>query len=135
MTTEKTLLTADDLLKLPDDGRHLELLDGELIEMAPTGGRHGDVSANVTYELESYVRSQDLGKVLSNDPGIILRRNPDTVRTPDVCFFARDRVPPGGIPDGLLDLIPDFVVEVVSPGDSAADVQQNGHERAGHPEA
>ncbi len=124
----KTLLTADDLLKLPDDGRRLELLQGELIEMAPTGGRHGDVSANVTYELESYVRAQDLGKVLSNDPGIILRRNPDTVRAPDVAFVAQARVDAVGVPDGFWPGAPDVAIEVVSPGDSYSDLQEKALE-------
>ena len=35
MTTAKTLLTADDLLDLPDDGYRYELLDGELVKTSP----------------------------------------------------------------------------------------------------
>ncbi|WP_324670095.1 hypothetical protein [Geochorda subterranea] len=31
----RTLLTADDLLRLPKDGKRCELVKGELVEMAP----------------------------------------------------------------------------------------------------
>ena len=31
----KTMMTADDLLAMPDDGHRYELIDGELVRMAP----------------------------------------------------------------------------------------------------
>ena len=43
MTTAKKLLTADDLITLPDDGNRHELVKGELIEMPPPGVMHGIV--------------------------------------------------------------------------------------------
>ena len=133
MTTEKALLTAEDLLDLPDDECRYELLDGELVKMAPTGGKHGQVLINIGIALGAYVKRQDLGIVLGGDPGIILRRNPDRVRAPDVCFIARERIPPEGLPDGYLELIPDLVIEVVSPNDRATQVQDKIEEwlRAG----
>ena len=45
MTTEKVLLTAEDLLRLQDDQHRYELLDGELVELSLAGGRHGKVMA------------------------------------------------------------------------------------------
>ena len=89
MTTEKALLTAEDLLRLQDDQHRYELLDRELLEMSPAGGRHGNVMARVTSPLTAFVDTHDLGEVSCGDPGIILRRHPDRVRAPDVCFIAR----------------------------------------------
>ena len=44
MTTSRKLMTAEDLLALPDDGYHrYELMDGVLITMPPGGGEHGTV--------------------------------------------------------------------------------------------
>ena len=123
MTSEKTLLTVEDLLRLPVDHRHYELLDGELVEMSPTGGTHGRVIVKLVTLLSTHVEAHDLGEVLAGDPGIILRRHPDRVRAPDVCLIARERVPAGGPPSGYLEIIPDLVVEIVSPNDRAADVQ------------
>ena len=41
MTTAKKLLTADDLMAMPDDGKRYELIRGVLIEMPPTSHEHG----------------------------------------------------------------------------------------------
>ena len=123
MLTRQTLLTADDLLKLPDDGYRYELIDGELVQMAPPGGEHGGVVAAATSILFVYVQAIDLGWVLGGDPGVILRRNPDRVRAPDVCFIARNRLPEGRLPTGYLEIVPDFIIEIVSPSDRAVDVQ------------
>ena len=128
MATEQRLLTAEDLFKLPDDGYRYELLDGELVKMAPPGGEHGLVLFDVTLPLGNYVTAHDLGAVLVGGPGIVLRRNPDRVRAPDLCFIARDRIPAGGLPRGYLEVIPDLVVEVISPGDRAAEVQEKVEE-------
>ena len=124
MTTEKaTLITAEELLTLPDDGKCYELLDGELVGTMPPGGEHALVMVSASFALRAYVRDHALGAVLAGDPGIILHRNPDRVRAPDVCFISRERVPEGGIPQGYLEVVPDFMIEIVSPGDSAGEVQ------------
>lgn len=127
MTTQKTLLTADDLLRLPDDGWRYELLDGVLVKMSPPGARHGGVGGNVYYALRSFVTTRGLGIVLL-DVGIILRHNPDRVRAPDVCFISRERVPTGGIPSGYLEFVPDLIVEVVSPFDRRGEVRRKVEE-------
>ena len=114
-------LAADDLFRLQDDGHRYELLDGGLVEMAPTGGKHGRASAKVAQLLLNHVEPDDLGEVLSNEPGIVLQRNPDRVRAPDVCFIARHRVPAEELPGGYLDSVPDLIVEVISPTDRATE--------------
>lgn len=122
--TIKTLLTAEDLLALPDDGHSYELVDGELVEVSLPGGEHNSVMGNIYYGLRNYAQPRGLGRVLSGDTGIILRRAPDTVRGPDVCFISRERLPAGPLTAGYLDVVPDLVVEVVSPGDRAGKVDE-----------
>lgn len=131
MTLEKTRLTVEDLWNLPDDGRLYELRRGDLIEMTPPGGLPGFISHRTGYQLGRFLEGRDLGCVLVGDPGVILKRDPDTVRGPDVCFIARDRIPAGGIPTGYLDFVPDLIIEVVSPSDRAADVQEKVEEWLG----
>ncbi|MGI8554644.1 MAG: Uma2 family endonuclease [Dehalococcoidia bacterium] len=123
MTTATKLMTADELLALPDDDLRHELLDGVLTSMSPTGWTHGKVVARFAYTLIAFVDAHDLGLVLTGDVGVILRRNPDRVRAPDICFIARGRLPDEVPPSGYGELIPDFVVEVVSPNDRVAKVR------------
>lgn len=116
-------MTAGELLALPDDGKRRELVRGELREMTPAGAKHGRAAAALTVLLGQHVRAQQLGIVLAAETGFRISRNPDTVRAPDVSFVARERVPSAGPPDGYWELAPDLAVEVVSPNDTATEVQ------------
>ena len=122
MRTRKTLLTAEELLRLSTSGRRYELVKGELFEMPPAGGKHGSVAMRVGSLLSVHVRANDLGEVFAAETGFILRRNPDTVRAPDASFIAKDRLPEGELPVGYLEIVPDLAVEVVSPNDTTREV-------------
>ena len=123
MVETRTVLTAEELLRLPGGGKRHELVRGELREMVPAGARHGSVVMALAVPLGQHVRTERLGRVLAAETGFRISRNPDTVRAPDISFVARDRIPAGGPPEGYWDLAPDLAVEVVSPNDTAAEVQ------------
>jgi len=55
------------------------------------------------------------------------------VRAPDASFVAKDRIPPGELPQGYIELSPDLAVEVVSPSDRNPEVRDKVEEwlRAG----
>ena len=111
----KRLFTAEELLHLPSDGRRLELVNGKIYEAPPANGRHADIAGNTASILGPYIRRNRLGRILVGDPGFILRRNPDTVRAPDVAFVSYDRLPVGELPEEYFPLAPDLAIEVVSP--------------------
>lgn len=123
MVETRTVTTAEELLRLPDGGKRYELVRGELREMNSAGARHGRIAMKLGARLDRHVAVENLGIVLAAETGFRISRNPDTVRAPDVSFVSRERVPPGGPPDGYWDLSPDLAVGVVSPNDAAAEVQ------------
>jgi Uma2 family endonuclease len=90
-TATKTLMSADEFYEFAhrpeNDGRYFELVRGEVIELPPPTKIHGRVCANASFELATYVRARGFGYVVSNDSGILLERDPDTVRGPDVAVF------------------------------------------------
>jgi Uma2 family endonuclease len=116
-------MTADQLLQLPPDGHRYELIEGELKVMTPAGSRHGRIANTVAFLLTQHVRHHDLGIVYAAETGFQLRENPDTVRAADAAYVAKRRIPPEGEPEGYWAIAPDLVVEVVSPSDSASEVQ------------
>ncbi len=118
-----TLLTADDLMRLDAQGVSCELVRGVLVEMTPPGYTHGRFVAAITANLWIHVEQHRLGVVVAGDPGVHLERDPDTVRAPDVSFTSADRLPLGSVPTGYCDVVPDLVVEVVSPSDRLAVVR------------
>jgi Uma2 family endonuclease len=123
-TTQRHAVTADELLLYRGDpAKRYELVDGELIEMSAPGGEHGETAFNAGRLIGNFVAPSKLGVVYAAETGFRLRQSPDHVRAPDVAFVRRDRLPEGKSPRGYLPLAPDFVVEVVSPGDTAHEVQ------------
>ena len=96
--------------------RNFELEDGEVVEVSRPGELHGVVCANVTGLFWNYTRKIKRGRVCCNDMGLIVKRNPDTVRGPDVVLYTDskkyeklERKYPKAAPTAL--------VEVLSPTD------------------
>ena len=130
MVTTTRRLTAADLWQLQagrqaaaSSDQRFELVDGELIEMTPASGLHGIIAGALGAELGNFVHRHDLGYAFCPGTGFLLARDPDVVRAPDAAFVAWAHVP-DPLPAGFWPLAPDLAVEVVSPGDSAADVQR-----------
>ena len=128
MRTLKELFTAEDLERLPSDGKRLELVKGKVYEMALAGGRHGNAAMNIGTLLNVHVRTNNLGRVFAAETGFIVGRNPDTVRAPDAAFVSLGRLDSADIPEGFLAIIPDLIVEVVSPGDTRREVEEKVHD-------
>ena len=116
------LLTAEDLLRLDSQGVKGELIRGEFYETMSAGLKHGEVSSNFVGELRNFARPRRLGRVVGTDTGVLIERDPDTVREPDVMFISSERMPLTVRPDGYSEVIPDIVVEVKSPSDSRREV-------------
>jgi Uma2 family endonuclease len=115
--------TAEQLAQMPSDGNRYELIDGELHMMSPAGGRHGRVAGRVFKLLANHVDDQSLGCVFAAETGFFIRRNPDTVRAPDAAFVSQARMEDIIDDSGYVPLSPDLAVEVVSPNDTFADVE------------
>ena len=126
MTTkspDKTrLLTADDLLRLYSEGVRGELIQGVLHETMPTGEEHGAIAANMSYVLLGYIRPRRLGRILTSDVGVRIERDPDTVREPDLAFVSAEKRPLDVRNTGYLEVVPELVVEIVSPNDSTGSI-------------
>jgi len=126
MSTSTTgrLLTADDLLRMPDDGMRYELVRGELKTMSPSGQRHGRIAQRFALRLAQFVEERNLGVVYAAETGFRLSSSPDTVRAPDVAFVTRARVEQVGDVEGFWPGAPDLAVEVLSPGDTYTEVEE-----------
>lgn len=123
------LMTAEDLLRLPMGlGERYELVDGGLQTISPAGPLHGRIAVRVGGRLDAHVHRKKLGAVYGAETGFTLRRNPDTVRAPDAAFVGKTRLPKGGVARGYFPGAPDLAVEVMSPDDSAEDINAKIHD-------
>ena len=123
MTTITRLLSAEEFSNLPDSGGRNELLNGELLPMSPANPRHGFIAFRIGTILDRFVTPLKLGAFFAAETGFIVSRAPDSILAPDVSFIFTAKIPSDGIPDKFLHTSPDFTVEVLSPNDSAQDVE------------
>lgn len=115
--------TAEQLARLPSDGKRYELVEGVLKMMSPAGGRHGRIAGRVFKLLVNHVDEHELGYAFAAETGFMISREPDTVRAPDAAFVNRARMSEVEDDSGFLPFAPDLAVEVVSPHDSFAEVE------------
>ena len=86
-----TLLTADEFLAFPETLHKPELVKGEIVEMAPVGGYHGDTQRKLAMLMGLYVDRGDYGALVV-ELGFRLAADPDTVRAPDVSFISAEQL-------------------------------------------
>jgi Uma2 family endonuclease len=125
-TVETGRMTADEFwvwcTRPENQDRFYELDQGEVVEMPSPGELHGVLCSLIAHILWSYVFQRGRGYVCGNDTGLLVQRNPDVIRGPDVMLFDEPRQL-----DALSKqyaTVPKLVVEVLSPNDSQGKVNQ-----------
>lgn len=108
-------LSIDEFLARYADLPGAELVNGVVKEPTVTFPRHGKICLRIGGLILAHVEAHDLGHVMSNDSRV--RVSADSVRGGDVIYFSYERLPKGAVPEGLLPVAPDLVVEVKSPSD------------------
>lgn len=124
-TTSTAVMTAEEFFdwvhRAENAGRSFELDRGEVIEMPPPGKFHGFVCGNVSRILGNFAIQRRRGYVCTNDSGILVERDPDTVRGPDVSFYD-DSETAETMERKYPEVPPLLVVEVLSPEDRTTQV-------------
>jgi Uma2 family endonuclease len=122
-TVDEKTYTPEELLTMPDR-KNYELVDGHLAERNMSvlsswvGGR-------LHRFLDDHVEDHTLGWTWPADQGYeCFPDAPGKVRKPDVSFIRRERLPEGPTSEGYIYIPPDLAVEVVSPNDSAYEVER-----------
>lgn len=89
---ESQTYTAEQFLEawpeLPEAGRWTELAQGKIISLDPPEVEHGTIVLNFSKVLSVYLHRANQGYACF-DLGLLIKRNPDTVRFPAVSIFNR----------------------------------------------
>ncbi len=92
------------------------MINGDLIEIVPPGGEHGELSLNFGSYIRAYVREHDLGRATVktgyHPPG-----DRQTLLSPDIAFISHARAP-DPFPKRYVPILPDLAVEILSPRDT-----------------
>ena len=123
--------TPEEFLALPDGAKGFELVGGRLVEKK-TGSYHSWVAAHFCYLLSHSSRSPRIGWVFDSECGYqCFPDDPYKVRKPDTSFVRYGRFTDERVPDGHVLIAPDLAVEVVSPHDTAYEVENKIQEYLG----
>lgn len=120
-----TPITVEQFARRPDPGYPEEPVRGTIVPLPMPRPRHGYICNKAGRIFGNFVEEHRRGWVLNNDTGVITERNPDTVRGADVVYYSYDRLPPGELPEAYIEVAPELVVEVRSPGDRWPQVLAN----------
>lgn len=107
---QKITLTYEDYLRLPDDGKRYEIIEGELFVTPAPITKHQIVSLNLSTILHRHVRKHRLGRVLTAPTDVILSRT--NVVQPDLLFISKKRQ--HIITEKNIQGTPDLIAEILS---------------------
>ena len=102
----------------------VEVIDGEIVPMAPIHLIHHLIAGNLYRALDRYLEEHPIGYLFMDGLICVLERTPEgkifKSYVPDTAYIRQER-----LPDDLtrpLEGAPDLVVEVISPGNDADDM-------------
>jgi len=103
------------------DFNHYELVHGRIVMTPPAGWLHGSIEGRVVSLLDQHVSRHRLGIVFGSSTGYNLPSG-DTLE-PDASYVATGRFAahPPTRPEEFLRLVPNLVVEILSPGSAKRD--------------
>lgn len=98
----------------------MELVDGEIIVMSPSGYEAEEVATRMTAKMFEWVDRRRLGRVTGSSAGFVLPNS--NTRAPDVSFVQAERLRRS--PRSFAELAPDLMVEVKSPSDKLTKLRE-----------
>ncbi|NKQ35500.1 MAG: Uma2 family endonuclease [Chloroflexi bacterium] len=122
--------TYEDYLRLPDDGRRYEIIQGVLYVANAPSYDHQFVVATLNRLMGNFAADKQMGVVITAPFEVHLPGIAKPVQ-PDILFIAKERTPKPGTQ--IFEGAPDLIVEVLSPGSLRLDqhVKFGAYEQAG----
>jgi Uma2 family endonuclease len=117
MAIHRVVLTYEDYLAMPADGRRYEILDGEVAVSATPGTLHQRIVGNLYWVLRRHVEPRGLGEVFIAPLTVILANT--TVVEPDLVYVDTGRA--GLVTDRGIRGAPTLAIEVLSPSTATTD--------------
>ena len=128
MTTETRRMTYEEYLEGPEIKGRFDIIDGVLI-MAPSPTRkHQEILGQLYHLLRNFLDENHVGNAFIAPLDVIVERDPLKTRQPDLLFVSNAR---SEILQDIVEGAPDLVVEILSPSNSRADIQEKLDDYAG----
>jgi Uma2 family endonuclease len=120
-TVTQAPLTLEQFAGLPADGARHEMDAGVLITLPPAKSLHSRVARSVFIAIQECLDRSDVREAFP-EAGYMLSEDPLTIRQPDVSVISKERIAATEA-ESYFQGAPDLAVEIVSPSDSAQDLE------------
>src|SRR5262245_26772724 len=122
-------LTYEDYLRIPDDGKRHEIIDGVHYVTAAPFIRHQRLVMRLSLCLGVHVRDHGLGELLAAPTDVVL--SPHDIVQPDLLFISSERS--AIVEDKNVQGAPDLVIEILSERNRRLDevIKRQAYERFG----
>lgn len=117
LVTEQKRATIEDYETLPE-GSPYQLIGGELVMSPSLTVQHQSIAGSILLELNAFVESNSLGEVFIGP--LDIRLTNEDVYQPDLLFVRKERVHLIG--RQKFNIVPDLVVEILSPSNAYYDL-------------
>ncbi len=111
-------LTYKDIKNLPEG--NYEIIDGEIVEMTPTGFEHGYFEGKIFSFLDFHLKNK--GYVAVGEVGILISKNPLRIRGADIVYINNKKIKEK--PKGILEIAPDLIIEIISPNNTVSEIEE-----------
>ena len=109
---------AEDLLRPGTPEKFVEIIEGDLVEMTPSGKYHNRIAFHFHVLFQQFSKSKPDLDFGGDNEGFLLQRDPDLLLSPDACLFRKR--PPTEKP--WLEFSPEIAVEVLSPSNNPSEM-------------
>jgi Uma2 family endonuclease len=122
-------LTYEDYVRIPDDGKRHEIIDGEHYVTASPFLRHQRIALRLAFRLEEFLRKHPLGELFIAPADVIL--SPHDIVVPDLLFVSDERA--SILTEKNIQGAPDLVIEILSNSTRRLDevLKRRAYERFG----
>ena len=122
-------LTYEDYLRIPDDGKRHEIIDGKHFVTAAPFIRHQRIVRRLASRLDGFLREHPLGEYFFAPTDVIL--SPHDIVQPDLLFISNERSPI--VTEKNIQGAPDLVIEILSGSTRRLDevLKRRAYERFG----
>lgn len=124
MTRAIRKLSLAEFLEMPESSDRTELVNGEMISKVSPKYKHASVQGRFFRFIDDWCLQQQCGRVCTEWSILLQRQGQDWVPVPDLTYVSYERLAAQWDEDEPCPVLPELVIEIISPGQSFGAVTQ-----------
>ncbi len=117
-------LSSADFLAMSASGDRTELVNGEIVPKVSPKYKHALVQGRFFRFIDDWCQQQQCGICLPEWAIVLQRQGQDWVPVPDLTYVSSQRLPADWDEDAPCPVLPELVIEIISPGQSFGEMTQ-----------